>query len=60
MHPLDDTLEVRVQTVHEDTNKVVKDTLLSLQKVLFDLEITFAQAAQRNGTTMKLSDFWPF
>jgi len=48
VHPLDDTLEVRVQTVHEDTNKVVKDTLLSLQKVLFDLEITFAKDAQQN------------
>jgi DNA-directed RNA polymerase II subunit RPB11 len=34
-HPLDDTLEVKVQTVHEDTNKVVKETLNMLQKELF-------------------------
>ena len=34
-HPLDDTLEVKVQTAHEDTNKVVKDTLEMLQKEIF-------------------------
>ena len=45
-HPLDDTLQVRVQTAHEDTNKVVKDTLIMLQKDLFDMEITFESVAK--------------
>ena len=45
VHPLDDNLEVRVQTVHEDTNKVVKDTLIMLQKDLFDMEVTFERVA---------------
>ncbi len=34
-HPLVDTLEVKVQTSHEDTNKIVRDTLKLLQKDLF-------------------------
>ena len=37
-HPLDDVVEVKVQTAHEDTGKVVKDTLKGLQKDLFELE----------------------
>ena len=45
-HPLDDTLQVRVQTAHEDTNKVVKDTLIMLQKDLFDMEIAFESVAK--------------
>ena len=37
-HPLDDVVEVKVQTSHEHTDKVVKDTLKTLQKDLFELE----------------------
>lgn len=37
-HPLDDVLEVKVQTTTEDTNKIVKDTLKSLQKDLFEMQ----------------------
>lgn len=37
-HPLDDTLEVKVQTSSEDTNRTVKETLRDLQKNLFELE----------------------
>ena len=37
-HPLDDHLEIKVQTSTEDTNKVVKETLKVLQKELFELE----------------------
>ena len=46
-HPLDDTLELRVQTDHEDTNRVVKDTLLALQRHLLDLEGCFERAAHQ-------------
>jgi DNA-directed RNA polymerase II subunit RPB11 len=44
VHPLEDVIEVKVQTSHEDTNKVVKETLLGLQRDLFDLETTFDMA----------------
>jgi DNA-directed RNA polymerase subunit L len=37
-HPLDDMLEVKVQTASEDTNKTVKETLKKLQIDLFQLE----------------------
>lgn len=37
-HPLDALVEIKVQTVAEDTNRVVKDTLKILQKDLFELE----------------------
>ena len=37
-HPLDDVVEVKVQTTHDGTRKVVKDTLRTLQKDLFELE----------------------
>jgi DNA-directed RNA polymerase II subunit RPB11 len=40
-HPLDDVLEVKVQTTTEDTDKIVKDTLRSLQKDLFEMENEF-------------------
>lgn len=36
-HPLDDMLEVKVQTASEDTNKTVKETLKKLQIELFQL-----------------------
>lgn len=36
-HPLDDILEIKVQTTVEDTNRVVKDTLQVLEKDLFEL-----------------------
>ena len=45
-HPLEDVIEVKVQTSHEDTNKVVKDTLVVLQKELFDLETLFERAVR--------------
>lgn len=45
-HPLEDIVEVKVQTTHEDTNKVVKDTLVVLQKELFDLETLFERAVR--------------
>ena len=45
-HPLDDTVEVKVQTAHEDTNKVVKDTLVMLQKDLYDMELNFELVAK--------------
>lgn len=44
-HPLDDILEVKVQTSTEDTNKIVKDTLRSLQKELFEMENEFERVA---------------
>jgi DNA-directed RNA polymerase II subunit RPB11 len=44
-HPLDDYLEVKVQTSAEDTNKTVKETLKKLQKELFELENDFETAA---------------
>jgi len=37
-HPLDDVLEVKVQTASDDTNKTVKETLNKLQIDLFQLE----------------------
>ena len=36
-HPLEDCIEVKVQTVHDDTNNLVKSTLTDLQKELFEL-----------------------
>lgn len=45
-HPLDDVLEVKVQTSSEDTNKVVKETLRKLQLDLFQLENDFEQLAK--------------
>lgn len=45
-HPLEDSIEVKVQTAHEDTNKVVKETLQMLQKDLFDLETLFERVAK--------------
>jgi DNA-directed RNA polymerase II subunit RPB11 len=44
-HPLEDVLEVKVQTSSEDTNKVVKETLKKLQIDLFHLENEFENAA---------------
>ena len=41
VHPLEDVVEVKVQTSHDDTNKVVKDTLVGLQRDLFDMETMF-------------------
>jgi len=37
-HPLDDILEIKVQTTVEDTNGVVKDTIKAIDKELFGLE----------------------
>lgn len=36
-HPLDDILEIKVQTASEDTNKTVKEVLKKLQIDLFQL-----------------------
>lgn len=44
-HPLDDMLEVKVQTASEDTNKTVKETLKKLQMDLFQLENEFEACA---------------
>jgi DNA-directed RNA polymerase II subunit RPB11 len=44
-HPLDDVLEVKVQTAAEDTGKTVRDTLRRLQMDLFTLENDFESAA---------------
>lgn len=44
-HPLDDALEVKVQTSGEDTSGTVKDTLKRLQVDLFELENEFDAAA---------------
>lgn len=40
-HPLDDILEIKVQTSVEDTNQVVKDTIKTLDKELWELEKDF-------------------
>lgn len=40
-HPLDDILEIKVQTSVENTNEVVKDTLGKLSKELWELEKDF-------------------
>jgi DNA-directed RNA polymerase II subunit RPB11 len=40
-HPLDDILEIKVQTTVEDTNQVVKDTVNLLEKKIYDLEDEF-------------------
>ena len=40
-HPLDDMLEVKVQTSTEDTCNTVKDTLKMLHKELFEMENEF-------------------
>lgn len=42
-HPLEDCIEVKVQTTHEDTNNVVKDTLNELQKEIYEMEMKFDQ-----------------
>jgi DNA-directed RNA polymerase II subunit RPB11 len=44
-HPLDDMVEVKVQTASEDTNKIVKETLKKLQIDLFQLENEFETVA---------------
>ncbi len=40
-HPLDDILEIKVQTSVENTNGVVKETIKRLEKELFELENEF-------------------
>jgi DNA-directed RNA polymerase II subunit RPB11 len=44
-HPLDDVLEVKVQTSAEDTNRTVRETLRKLQQELFELQNEFEGAA---------------
>ena len=48
-HPLEDCIEVKVQTSHEDTNKVVKETLVGLEKQLFDMETMFDQVSRERN-----------
>jgi DNA-directed RNA polymerase subunit L len=43
-HPLDDLLEIKVQTTCENTNGVVKGTLQLLEKELFEMENEFDRA----------------
>ena len=40
-HPLVDKVEIKVQTTTEKTGEVVKETLVGLQKNLYDLETEF-------------------
>ena len=40
-HPLEDCIEVKVQTNQDNTNNLVKDTLNDLQKELYELEMKF-------------------
>ncbi len=40
-HPLDDILEIKVQTTVEDTNNVVRETIKGLDKELWELEKDF-------------------
>jgi DNA-directed RNA polymerase II subunit RPB11 len=44
-HPLEDTLEIKLQTTIKDPNEVFKHALGSLQKDILDLESEFTDTA---------------
>ena len=46
-HPLQDILEIKVQTTDENTNEIVQDTLGILQKEIFELENDFDKMARQ-------------